>query len=650
MSKIKSAPEIADQNSAELDAEEINLEDNNEATLSNELVDDLERVESRPTEETAEPSLDTAKEVSEIPSNDTNVSNLDDKETDEAINEIVAEEADTVLDAEDRARDDFNDEVIPVEPQKQDGRIKAFFKSIWKNPKSRWAIISSFVIIVLALALIPNTRYFLLNTARVRASVELKVIDSNTLQPLKNVTVKVSNVEVKTDNEGVAKLENVLLGKSKLKIEKRAFEEQEKDIIVGWGSNPLGEFNVKAVGSQYTFFIKDYLSGKAVSKAEVTSGDGNAISDDDGKAVLVLDTAELDDSTQVEVNIIADGYRVETQKMAVNNKESQSAEMVPSKKHTFVSKRSGSYDLYTIDVDGKNETKIMTGSGFEREDMALITHPSNDSVAYVATRENVRNQSGYLLSTLYVVNTSNGESVKIDQSEQIQVIGWSDEGRLVYVKIAAGASGSDPKRHRLISFNTNQDDLSDSKELASSNSFNDVIMANNIIYYAPSNIFQEESAPGVYSIKPDGNEQKAILDKEAFSIVRTDYDTLYLSSNDQWYSYTIGSPLATSSSPPGTEDSRIYVDNIYNKFSLWLDERDGKGVLLSLDKTNNKEQTLTDRGGLKHPIYWLNDKSIVFRVADGRETADYVLSTEGGEPQKISNVTDSSGISRWYYF
>jgi hypothetical protein len=40
----------------------------------------------------------------------------------------------------------------------------------------------------------------------------------------------------------------------------------------------------------------------------------------------------------------------------------------------------------------------------------------------------------------------------------------------------------------------------------------------------------------------------------------------------------------------------------------------------------------------------------VFRVSSGSETADYVLSLDGGEAKKISDVTDITGIDRWYIF
>lgn len=55
--------------------------------------------------------------------------------------------------------------------------------------------------------------------------------------------------------------------------------------------------------------------------------------------------------------------------------------MAPSRKHVFISKRSGTYDVYKVDVDGKNEEKVLSGTGSERPDaIALSIHPTKISL------------------------------------------------------------------------------------------------------------------------------------------------------------------------------------------------------------------------------------------------------------------------------
>ena len=170
-----------------------------------------------------------------------------------------------------------------------------------------------------------------------------------------------------------------------------------------------------------------------------------------------------------------------------------------------------------------------------------------------------------------------------------------------------------------------------------------------LLLNAPSNIFLE-SKPAVHVINPDGSNQQTILDKEAFSIVCSAYDTLYLGAGNEWYRYVLDAGIAALNQSPSSMEGRLYTDNTDRKFSLWVDKRDGKGVLIRYDRAVNQENTLVERGGLNLPVYWLNEKYIIYRVADSKETADYVLNLEGGEPRKIIDVTDTSGISRWFYY
>lgn len=656
---LNSAPELPDEVTGPIEPESVlELNDTGAGPLDDKLADLLDQVEDKPSEDASPASEPVESKAAEAPKSGPDAEKAeadaiasqeqdglpDDEETARYIDEIVAEESDAVLAAEDKKR---AHEERAVTAAKKPGRLSSWLRAIWSDPRKRWTALVVTVFVLVAAALVPHSRYFILNTARVRASLSLRVIDSSTLQPLKNVSVRAGGTEAQTDSDGVARLSGVRLGRTQLQVEKRAFAPYARDITVGWGSNPLGDLEARAVGTQYSFYVRDAFSGQVLAGAEASSGEGDAVADEEGRIVLVLDTANQPDEAQLGISISADGYRTETLNITVNNKETQEVRMVPDRRHVFVSKRSGSYDVYAIDADGKNEQRLVGGTGLERPDISLVPHPSARVAALVATRENTRNQHGYLLSTLYILDTGSGDLVKIDQSEQIKLVGWTDSGRLVYVKIAAGASGTDPKRHRLMSFNN--EDYADVRELASSNAFNDVIMAGGKVYYAPSNIFQETS-PAMYVVNPDGSGQQTILNQEVHAIVRTGYDTFSLGSGNDWFVLKAGSTQAEKSQSSGAQVSRVYAEAPGGGFSLWVDERDGKGVLIRYDKKTKEEKTLVERGGLKLPAYWLTDKYVVYRIADGKETADYILNTDGGEPRKIVDVTDTAGLNRWLFY
>lgn len=531
-----------------------------------------------------------------------------------------------------------------VEKRSKWQKFRQGWHNWWHNPLKRHLTIAGILLAVVATFGIPTSRYFVLNNLGVRSQASMVVIDDSTRQPLKNVKVVFSGQSVQTNSDGRANFANIKLGKQTLVVEKRAFAELKKNVTIGWGSNPLGEVSIMPTGSQYSFEVTDFLSGKSLAKVEAVSGDFDAQSDEKGLIKLTIE--DNGEATTAEVLISLDGYRVETVNLDLNNKDVVKVAMVPAQQHVFVSKRSGRYDIYKIDADGNNETKILSGSGAERDDLVLVPHPTNGYVALVSTRENIRNSSGFLLSTLTLIDPLQNVPSKIAQSEQIQIIDWIKD-RLVYVQITEGASAVNPDRQKLMSY-----DIASGKstELAKANYFNDVISVNGAIYYAPSATYSDDAA-AFFKISPDGTSKKIIHDQEVWNIFRTEYDLMVISSGSDWYSLVISSGKLTklSGEPPNLK-ARIYVINPDGTQALWTDDRDGKGVLLDLDVATNQDKILLQRSGLQNPVRWLNANTVVFRVSTSQETADYVLSLDGGDAQKIKDVTKSAGIDRWYYY
>ncbi len=607
------------QKIAELDAKDPGLSANPPATAS--------VAEGAPVEgETETPIIDSAA--------------ITNPETDKAVEAIVAAEGDELLEVEDAVRD--TDE--PLEPAKKSRRGPLqILKSWWAKPGFKKAVIIFAAVAITAAGAFPGSRYFLLNSAGVRASSSLIVLDESTQQPLKNVAVSIGKSTGVTDEAGRVSLRKVKLGKNPLVIEKRAFAPITKNVVVGWGSNPLGDFKLTPTGSQYSFSTLDFLSGKPLSKVEATSGEASAVSDSQGAIKLTIDRA---DDGQFKVKLQADGFRTEEISVDPNDKSVRSVKLVPARKQVFVSKRSGKYDIYSVYIDGKEENLVLAGSGNEKEGMVLVPHPNEEIAAYVSTRAGQHNSDGFLLSNLILLNLEDNSTTNVGVSERIQIVDWSGD-RLIYVQIAAGSSGDSPGRYRLMSYNYKD---ASNKELASSNFFNDVIAVSGSIYYAPSSAYQTGKT-NFYKINADGSNQQTIFDQEVWNIFRTSYDHFALSVQQQWYDYRLGDKSPTKlSSAPASQISRVYINSPDAKHSIWADNRDGKGVLLSYDTAGQKEDaTVRSQSGLGYPVRWLNNSSLVYRVKTDQETADYAISIDGGEPVKIRDVTNTSGIDRWYY-
>ncbi len=568
-------------------------------------------------------------------------------EIDKAVDDIAEKEADDVLSAEDEAV-----EKAFRESDKKQNWLKRF----WGNKVARRTFLILLLAGIIALGAVPTSRYYILNTAGVRSGASIRVLDENTKQPLKNVNVSISGVSGVTNEQGIASLAGVKLGSQTLTIERRAYAKTEKQLTIGWGSNPLGDSSITPTGIQYSFKIEDYLSKKPIIKAEAYSGDASAFSDKNGKVTLTLDT---NGDQPVVINIKADGYREERIKDDGSSEPStKTVALVASQKQVFITKRSGKYDVYKIDADGKNEELVLSGTGSERSDMTLAVHPTDNLAALVSTRDNIRGSDKTLLSTLTMIEVDSNKTNPVDTSERIQVIGWIGD-QLIYVKVNDEKKKNGVSTHSLISYDSKNDTKT---EVSGNLFFNDVMVAGDRIYYAPAAEYEypedggdtktvNKDSLGLFSTNSTGGDKKTIISKEIWSISRKDYTTIVVGSGKDWYEIsTVDNAVSKLSGAPADQGTRIYVDSIDNKKSLWVDKRDGKGVLLAYSISKQDDKTLSSMSGLANPVRWLNSTTAVFRVQTEQETADYAISVNGGDAKKITDVTATSGVENWYFY
>jgi hypothetical protein len=562
---------------------------------------------------------------------------FDDQDTADAVEEIVAEESDKVLEAEDKEKEALS---APKEPkQGLKAKVKSLLKKWWANPLARYGFISGSVLLIILIALIPVTRYSLLNLAGVRVKASMTVVDKKSERPLANISVSLGDKVQKTNEEGYIEFSDLKLGKSKLKIERRGFATQERDLTLGWGSNPLGTQGLEAVGSQFTFVVVDYLSEQPIAISRATAPGVDAEADNDGKIVITVAEDAVETDT---VSVIADEYREEQFQISeLSPDQERTIKLIPDRKHVFVSRRSGKYDVYKMNADGTNEEMLLKATGKERDTINVVPHAKDDVVALFSTRDNDRNGDGYLMDGLFIVNVSTGEVVKVARSEQIRIVGWEGD-RLVFTQIVEGTSAGNPNRSKVISYHYKE---TTRQELASGNYFNAVELFDGDVYYAVASYGVPISQAKLFKVAPDSKTPQKLLDEEVWSIYQTSPDTLYFdTSGNEGYELKIGANVASKlNEQPSYEDSKVYVKNPKEDTHAWIDYRDGKGVLLL--RVDGEDKQLHGTSGLSYPMYWLDSTHIVYRVQDGRETADYVVSTNGGSPKKLSDVTATGSRS-----
>lgn len=568
---------------------------------------------------------------------------LNNPATDRAVDEIAEAESNRMLAIEDAKAELLAEGTAEIDRGFWN-RLKTKITNFWHNKKARNSVLAVIFVLIVIGGIVPASRYFILNATGIRASISLRVIDDKTDQPLKNVEISIGDKSAKTDIAGKVKLSKIKLGKQHLLVKKPAFADVNQNVVIGWGSNPRGDLGLTPVGSRYTLEVKDYVSGGSVKDAEAVSGEASATANNDGEIILV---AADQNESEINIQISAPNYRAENITLDVGNKDQHRINLVPARKHAFVSKRSGKYDLYKVDVDGKNEKLVLEGTGAESEDTSVIMPSQNsNTIAYVTTRGEKHNADGFALSSLIVINLDDDSMETIDYSERIQLVDFIGN-KLVYVKIAQGQSAASLSRHQLISYDIN---TKEQKVIYKTNYFNDVLSAKGVIYFAPSQ-YKTNGPAGLFKINPDGSGQSTVYGQEVWNLYRVSYDNIDAAVGQNWYQYDIlQGTFNTLTNTPAEQKSRVYADSPDGKKSAWVDQRDGKGVLIVYDLLTGKDNVIQTQSGLANPISWLDNTHLVYRIDNNSETADYAIGVNGGIAKKIRDVTNTAGLDRWYYY
>ena len=560
----------------------------------------------------------------------------DDPATDKAVDDIIKEEGDALL-------AETDDKPPPVAPKHQ-GRFRRLAAAWWHNRRARYGSAAGLALIIAAAMLVAPVRAAVLNFAGVRASAALTVVDASTNLPLKNVKVTLGAAAGTTDRAGHVSLSAVRLARQTLQIEKVAFGTLTRPETIRPGANNLGSVSLKPTGDQYRISLVDYVSGKPVTQAEATSGAASAIADRNGRITLTVPGSPAD---HLSVNLTAAGYRSQTVQLPTGSAAPLTVPLVVAQKEVFISKASGTYDVYKMDLDGQNRQLVLAGTGLETANMQLLMHATDPEAALVSSRDNIRDSDGYLLQALTLINIATNTPLVIDHSERIQLVNWLGN-KLVYVRIKAGASAGNAEREQLMSYDYR---TAARTELAHANNFNDVLTARGAVYYAASNNFGGGSSL-FGKVNPDGSGAQTLIAADTYNAFRNDAASLTVQASDGWYGYKLGSASAGKlpAQPSSATVNRLYVENAAGSASAWIDNRDGQGVLSLHDNAANKDTVLTSATGLTYPVRWLTSDLLLYRVASPKETADYVVSVSGGPPRKVTDLTNVPGAGLWYYY
>jgi hypothetical protein len=556
---------------------------------------------------------------------------FDDAKTEQAINDIVEHESDDLLAAQDAA-------VAVATPRPKRGFWHGLGRFL-SSAKTYWITLLLVMVAAGTITAIPKARYWVLNTAGVRASSSITAVDSKTQLPLKGVILTVGGHSAQADSDGKATVTNVRLGPQSLTISQVGFSDVHETVTIGWGSNPLGSFALKAVGVRYVILVRDYLSEKPIAGVEAVSDGAVAVSDKNGKIELTL--ASTDVATNP-VTIAKSGYRSEAVTLGAVLSQATPVALVTGRKAVFVSRQNGVYNVLKSDIDGKNVQMLLAGTGSETSNISLAVSPDGQKAALVSTRDNSRDADGFLLSTLSLISIDDGARVTLAHAAQIQLIDWIGP-RLVFEQVAPQSSATDTNRYTVISYDVGN---ATRAQLAAATRLNVVFSAQGFIYYAvAADAATPTVHPAFYKIGPDGAGKQTALDKEVWSGQRVNYNTFNVqTAADGWFAYDIAGAKSTAIATPTSFANRTYADSPTATTSLWIDTGT-ETRLMQYDSVAAKDAAVRSQAGLTYPLRWQATDAVIYRLVTATETADYALSLLGGTPHKIADVANTYGFT-----
>lgn len=517
----------------------------------------------------------------------------------------------------------------------------------WVLQPRQLALFGLFLLIISIFVLsVPTYRYASLNALGLRTTASMYIVDNTTDMPLKNVAVTLGDQQQQTNSDGRVIFEDSALGRQPLRIERQAFAEREIDVVLGVRANDLGEYWLYPTGVQYEFLLKDYVADTPVAGAEVVHDKVSALSSPDGVAVLTVDVAI--DEEEVAIEIIAAGYRQEQRTLPIDQAEITEVTLVPELRHVYVQPPPDQPDIMAAYLDRADEKVLLEATGMERRDITLVPHPAKNYIAVMTTQDADRSDDDFLLTTLAIIDITNGVTEVVAQSERLQPVEWYGD-RFVYVKARSGVTGMDTRRHQLASYDL---DTGRTTTLASSNYFNAILPTERYIYYAPSSIFLEESTT-LRRVSADGATDEAATSQEAWSVYRHDFTTFVFATNSQWFEYD----MSTGEVVERHDEAMTITSQLYRQNPLrddWFvtsrtNDDDQRQVLL-YDANEDTYNVLVEGDVIRHPVRWLHERIVVYRAEVDEQFIDYALHIDAESSHELWPVGASSSLERWYSF
>lgn len=525
-------------------------------------------------------------------------------------------------------------------------RLRQVLTGYWRRKK--WTLPLTLLALVTLLAGIPATRYALAAYV-VSQPVTVAVTDSVTKKPISSTDVVLEGKVYKTDKDGRVAIKDVKVGDHELKVSKRYYKDEVRQIFVPISKGVNIAVNLVATGRQVPVVVVNKVSGKPLENVTLASVGTEVKTDKEGKAVIVLPA----DKADLPIKLSNGGFNeLETRvKVTDQSVKENTFALTPSGKVYFLSRQSGKVDLVKTDLDGGNRQTVLQGTGKE-EDRGTVLLASRDW-KYLALLS--RRDSG--LAKLYLIETATDKMTEIDSGDaSFALVGW-DEHTFVYQVIRNKPLYHEANKYAFKSFNADKKQLlTIDQNTSSSNSGVSVYQSFGSGYLVDHKLVY---TVGWYSTfgTPNGQAHTlrvALIDSAGKKDVRSwqtdlflpnavrpyEPNSLYLSlwqlsnSKELFYEYEDGAVKeADIDNNKFYSDYPTYLASPDAKRTFWNEQRDGRQTFFVGDDhgENGKEVAKVDDGQV---FGWYGDGYVLLSK---KSSELYIMPVEGGTPLKVAD-------------
>lgn len=535
------------------------------------------------------------------------------------------------------------------DPLPQPQSWKQRVRTMLRRPKF-WVLCAlGLAALSVALWFIRPSRWFLVNLVGLRTTLTITtVVPTSGQQPaqLQGATVLVNGQRYTSNQHGTVTITNQAYGAIKITASKQGYQSAlytaELDFdpffhrFGGAQADAAArtvQLSLTSVGIPVSFKAVDWLSGTPVTDGDYAVGDMKVKADSNG---LVSFRAPPSGSGTVTIRSELGGlFTDKTFTVPLDGRASPTIVFVPAGKDYFMSKRDGALGIYSSNLDGTGVQQLIPGTGKESDSTTFTTSPDGAYGVLVSTRDGVTDENGLVQPRMYIVDLNKKILTQIDQAAFFQLADWSGDKLVYYRPTGTGGTAT----LRVV-------DVANGKvtTLATASSFARMVVALNQVAFVAlqSGGGSQETASLAMADLGNASTKQLASSINQYTLVQSSFDTLdfQTAGNQAWHELNMNTGALNDASAPTADASQAFLGSpsADGGKHLMITRVDGKFTLTFTLGATGPQKVLYASSDMTGPLRWAGD-TVVYRINSSNETADYVVSTRGGAPKKISDVT-----------